>query len=328
MLVLTDDDVRELITMPEAIEAARRAYVALAEGRVHVPLRPHVPAAEGGVGLAMPGYVPDAGGYGVKFVSVMPNNRQRGLPVTLGAMLLFDPATGVPIALLAATYLTALRTGAGTGVATGLLAREDAGTLAIIGTGGQAGAQLEAVLAVRPVHTVRVHNRTLEKAEAFCRRHHGARNRDGQPVTLEVASSAQAAVEDADIIVAATNSASPVVRGEWLKPGAHVNAIGAHEPGMQEIDEEVVRRARVIAVDSRAGALVPADLSVPLKRGLIQEDDLIEIGHIAQGRHTGRQRPDDITLFKSVGHASLDLVTARVVYDKAVAAGKGQRIRL
>lgn len=328
MLILTEDDVRALLTMPEAIEASRQAYVALAEGRVHVPLRHHVPAAQGGVGLVMPGYVPDAQGYGVKFVSVMPGNRERDLPVTLGTMMIFDPVTGEPLALLAATYLTAFRTGAGTGVATDLLARDDAGVLAIVGTGGQADAQLEAVLAVRSVHTVRVYNRTREKAEAFCRRHEGARNRDGQPVALEVVDTAQAAVESADIIVAATNSATPVVRGQWLKPGAHVNAVGAHDPSMQEMDEETVRRARVIAVDSRAGALVPGDLSVPLKQGIIQEADLVEVGLIAQGRSPGRQSPDDITVFKSVGHASQDLVTARVVYEKALASGKGVTIRL
>ncbi len=328
MLILTDDDVAKLLTMPEAIAASRQAYVALAEGRVHVPLRHHVPAADGGVGLVMPGYVPEAQGYGVKFVSVMPANRDRGLPVTLGTMMLFDPATGVPLALIAATYLTAFRTGAGTGVATDLLARPDAAELAIIGTGGQADAQVWAVLAVRPVTHVRVYNRTRAKAEDFCRRHQGARNRDGQEVSFAVVDSPQEAVEPADIVVASTNVYTPVVRGEWLKPGCHVNGIGSHDPRMQELDEETIRRASVIAVDSRAGALVPGDLSIPLKQGIVRESDIVEIGLIAQGKHPGRRSAEEVTVFKSVGHASQDLVTGRMVYEKALAAGIGQAVSL
>lgn len=138
----------------------------------------------------------------------------------------------------------------------------------------------------------------------------------------------QEAVEPADIVVASTNVYTPVVRGEWLKPGCHVNGIGSHDPRMQELDEETIRRASVIAVDSRAGALVPGDLSIPLKQGIVRESDIVEIGLIAQGKHPGRRSAEEVTVFKSVGHASQDLVTGRMVYEKALAAGIGQAVSL
>ena len=316
MVVLTEAQVRGLVTMAEAIRCCREAYVAIARGEVDVPLRHQIHTRDG-VGLVMSGCVPAVDGYGVKFVSVMPANKERGLPVTLGVLLLFDPQTGQPLALMDATFLTAYRTGAGTGVATDLLARPAARVLAIIGTGGQADAQLEAVLCVRPIQRVLVYNRTLARAEAFCRRHQGKTNRDRQPVHFEVVDRPELAAGEADIIVTATTSMTPVLKGEWLKPGAHVNAIGSHEPEMQEIDEETVRRAAVRAVDSRPGAMVPGDLSIPLRKGLITEADLVEIGEIAAGLRAGRQSDDAITLFKSVGHAAQDLVVGRLIYEKA-----------
>lgn len=328
MLVLTESDVRRAMAMGEAIETARIAYRAIASGEAQVPpravLRPH----GGGVGLVMPAYVPSVGGYGVKFVSVVPGNRQRGLPATVGALLLVDPATGVPLALMDGTFLTALRTGAGTGAATDALARPDARTLALIGTGSQADAQLEAVLQVRPIERALVCSRSFARAEAFCRRHDGRPNGQGRPVRCEPVARPEAAVREADIVVAVTDSPRPVVEGAWLRPGAHVNAVGSHDEFVHELDEAVLTRAALIAVDSRPGAVLSADLAVPLRRGLIQEDQLMEIGRIIAGDHPGRRSPDHITVFKSVGHASQDMVIATWIYARARELGLGQLVPL
>lgn len=327
VVVLTVTDVRELLTMEEAIEANRRAYIALARREVDVPLRHHI-RTQKGVGLVMPGYVPNEASFGLKFVSVMPENRSRGLPVTVGVVMLLDPETGAPLAFMDGTYLTALRTGAGTGVATDLLAVPTAKTMTLIGTGGQADAQLRAVLSVRPVERVFVYNRTRARAEEFCRRHAGAVNRNGRPVALSVVDDLERAVRESQIVVTATNASTPVLLGEWLAPGTHVNAIGSHDREGREVDEEVVIRSRVIAVDFRPGAMMAGDLAVPLDRGRIKESDLVEIGTIAAGDVPGRINQDDITFFKSVGHAVQDLVVAKLVYERARQRGMGKYISL
>lgn len=328
MLVLTETDVRRAIGMPEAIETARVAYRAIASGEAQVPPRAVLRPDGGSVGLVMPAYVPSAGGYGVKFVSVTPGNRQRGLPVTVGAVLLVDPETGVPLALMDGTFLTALRTGAGTGAATDALARPDARTVALIGTGSQADAQLEAVLHVRPIEHALVCSRSFERAESFCRRHDGRPNSEGRPVRCQPVPRAEDAVRRADIVVAITDSPRPVVEGAWLRPGTHVNAAGSHDEYVHELDEGVITRAALVTVDSRPGAVLSADLAVPLRHGLIGEEQLVEIGHVIAGDHPGRRSGDDITVFKSVGHASQDMVIASRIYARARELGLGRSIAL
>lgn len=328
MLVLTESDARRAIGMPEAIETARIAYRAIASGEAQVPPRAVLRPESGSVGLVMPAYVPSAGGYGVKFVSVTPGNRQRGLPVTVGAVLLVDPETGVPLALMDGTFLTALRTGAGTGAATDALARPDARTVALIGTGSQADAQLEAVLHVRPIERALVCSRSFERAESFCRRHDGRPNGEGRPVRCQPVRRPEDAVRQADVVVAITDSPRPVVEGAWLRPGAHVNAVGSHDEYVHELDEGVITRAALVTVDSRPGAVLSADLAVPLRHGLIGEEQLVEIGHVIAGDHPGRRSPEDITVFKSVGHASQDMVIAARVYGRARELGLGQSVSL
>lgn len=328
MLVLKEADVRRAMSMAEALEATRIAYMAISTGGAHVPLRHHIPAEGGGVGLVMSGFVPESRSYGVKFVSVMPENRDKGLPVTLGSLLLFNPETGEPLALIDATFLTALRTGAGVGVATDLLARQDAKHVGIIGTGGQASAHVEAVWSVRDIEVVYAHNRTYEKAEQFCVDMQERAKQQGRSIRFEVMDTPRAAVMEADVIVATTNASSPVVMGSWLRPGVHVNAAGSHEPSMQEIDEEVVTKASVIAVDSRSGATVPGDLAIPLKRRLVASDKIVEVGEILSGASPLERLDSDITLFKSVGHASQDLVAGRLIYEKARSLSLGTEIQL
>lgn len=328
MLILTEADVRRALTMRLAIEATEKAYLELSSGRTHVPLRHHVPAEDDGVALVMPGYVPAVRGYGVKFVSVMPGNSKRDLPVTLGTLLLFDSLTGVPLALVDATHLTAVRTGAGVGVASNLLARPDAKRVGIIGTGGQAYSHLEAVWSVRDVDTVYANNRTLSKAESFCASMRERARELGKTITFHVVDTPKEAVLEADIVVATTNSSSPVVEGSWLRPGTHVNAAGSHDPKMQEIDEEVVTSAALVAVDSRRGASVPGDLAIPLTKGSLSLQDVVEIGEILNGTAHVHRTDSDVTLFKSVGHASQDLVLGQLLYEKARSLSLGSEVEI
>lgn len=328
MLVLTDADVEKLMTMEEAIDASRTAYAELSRGAANVPLRHHVRMNAEAMGLVMSGFMASSQAYGVKVVSVVPGNKQRSLPTTLGAMLLLDPDTGQPLALLGATYLTALRTGAGTGVATDILANQDATVLAIIGTGGQAKAHVEAVMAVRRIDRILVYNRTRARALLFTEELSRVLAASPAHVTIEVVDSAQEAVAEAHIVVCSTNSHVPVVQAEWLREGAHVNATGAHAPDMQEIATDVVQRAAKVVVDTLEGAVVPGDLSVPIQGGLISKSEIVELGKIILGNASGRQDRSDITLFKSVGHASQDLVAAKHIVAKAVTEGLGATVKL
>lgn len=328
MLVLTDADVEQLMTMGEAIDASRTAYTELSRGTANVPLRHHVKMNDDAMGLVMSGFMASSQAYGVKVVSVIPGNKQRSLPTTLGAMILFDPDTGQPLALLGATYLTALRTGAGTGVATDVLANPDARVLAMIGTGGQAMAHVEAVAAVRRVDRILVYNRTKARAQRFAQDLSGVFATGPVNVTIKVVDSTQEAVEEAHIVVCSTNSRDPVIRAEWLRDGAHVNATGAHAPDMQEIAADVVQRAAKVVVDTLEGAIVPGDLRVPIESGLISKHDIVELGQIILGNESGRKTHSEITLFKSVGHASQDLVTAKRVLEKATADGLGTTVNL
>lgn len=311
--------------MELALEACREAYVAVAEGAAVVPQRHHVhvPAQDADM-LVMSGSLPGTPALGLKVVSVFPNNRQIGLESTIGAVMLLDSETGVPAVLMDGTFLTAIRTGAGSGVATDLLAVPDADSVAILGTGGMAWHQLEAMCAVRPVRRAYVWNRTRERALAFATAAAGRLPR----VTFEVVDSPDAAVRPAMLICAATSSPEPVVEGEWLRPGAHVNLTGSHRPDWREADAAVVRRAAVRAADSPVAALAAGDLGIPVKEGLISPEDVVPIGLIANGTRAGRRSSDDVTLFKSVGLAAQDLAVAHRVAALAEQRGLGTTVSL
>jgi ornithine cyclodeaminase len=323
MLLLTATDVRRALPMRVAIETQRRAFAALATGRVSVPLRTavHGPPA-GAVTLFMPARVADE--VGAKIVSVFPDNESRGLPIVQGILIIIDPETGKPAALMDATYLTAVRTGAATGVATDLLASPGARTAAILGTGVQATAQLSAVCAVRPIERVWVYSRRPDHVAAFL-----ATVRTEVSATLAAASSAAEAVRQADVVCAATTSASPVFDGRDLKAGAHVNGIGSYTPEMQEVDTETVRRAGRVFVDSRSAALAEAgDVVIPLRQGAIGEGDVVELGAVAVGERPGRTDSQAITFFKSVGVAVQDVAAAAEVLRRARELGLGRDLEL
>jgi ornithine cyclodeaminase/alanine dehydrogenase-like protein (mu-crystallin family) len=312
--LFTAEDIRRALPMREAIEAMRAAFIAFSKGRAHIPQRLSISIPEQeGITLVMPGYVPpDA--LGLKVVSVFSRNLARGLPTISALVVMLDPETGAPAALLDGAFLTAWRTGAASGLATDLLARPDAESLALIGAGAQARTQLLAVAAVRPLRRVRIYSRTPTRAQALIQE---MRGQEGIPKDIAVAPTPEAAVAEADIVCTATNSSVPVFDGQALRPGTHINAIGSFTLEMREVDEETFRRAARVVVDSRAAALAEAGEVVwAIRQGILREADLVELGEIAAGRRPGRERPEEITLFKSVGLAVQDLVAAQRVWQR------------
>ena len=323
MRILSGADVRRALPMSAAIESQRRAFVALATGAAVLPLRTAVPVpAEDALSLFMPARV--AADLGAKVVSVFPRNAARGLETVQGALLLLDATTGRPAALMDARELTAIRTGAASGLATDLLAVPSARTAALLGTGALAADQLRAVCAVRPIERVHVFSRDPAHVAAFV-----ARMRPEVTAELLPAASAAEAVRDADVICAATTSVTPVVAGRELKPGAHVNGVGSYTTEMQEVDEETARRAGVVFVDCRAAALAEAgDVVIALRHGAIREGDLVELGAVAAKLHAGRTAADGITFFKSVGVAVQDVAAGAEVLRRARELGLGTEVEL
>jgi len=326
--LLSRNDVQRALSMRECIEVVKAAFAQLSAGEANVPLRTQLPVpAHEGVTLFMPAYLAQSGDLGAKIVSVFPRNLARGLPTIHAVVVVVDGETGVPVALMDGTTLTALRTGAASGAATDLLARPDARVVAIFGAGTQGRTQLEAVCAVRPIARALVFDADPDQAARYVAemRARGA----PFPADIRVAASPAEAVRPADVICTATTSTTPVFAGRDVRPGTHINAIGAYTPQMQEVDAETVCRAKVV-IDSRQAALVEAgDLVIPLQQGLIAESHIhAEIGEIVAGHKPGRESDDEITVFKSVGVAVQDVAAARRVLDRAAELGLGIEVEL
>lgn len=322
-LLLSQDDVPRVAPMLEWIAAMERAFGDLAAGRAMLPLRAvlALPRGAGWFGV-MPAALGEPADFGLKAIGVLPRNEGTEHDSHPGAVLLFEPAHGRLVAVIDASSVTAWRTAAVSGLATRLLAREDAETLAILGSGVQAATHLEAMRAVRPVRDVRVWSRDRAHAQAFVERAraHDA-SRDGN---LAAVPSAEAAVRGAHIICTVTSSAEPVLRGEWLAAGCHVNAVGSSRPDRRELDAEAVRRSRIF-VDRRESALAEAgDLLLARPEGGFRDENIqAELGELVAGTAFGRSTREDLTLFKSLGLAIEDLAAARMLYDLARASGAG-----
>lgn len=327
MILLTAADVRGLLTMRDAIAAAKEALTLHADGTCDVPLRTNLDVARhGGQSLFMPAHVPAIDAVGVKIVSVFPGNAALGLPAVPAKVVLLDARTGEVSAMMDGTYLTALRTGAVQGAATDTLARTDARTGALIGAGGQAAGQLEAMLAARPLTVVRVHDRDGARAAAFVE---GARAlAAGYGAELVVAATADAAVDGADVVTTVTTSPVPVLDPAALAPGVHVNGVGAYTPAMQELPPALVTGADVLAIDTGAALDEAGDLIVPITSGALDAARAMPLGEVLAGRAAGRTGADQTTVFKTVGSAVLDVVTAHRVVQAAEAAGVGHRVDL
>lgn len=327
MLILTAQDVRQALPMHEAIEAMKQAYAAFSAGEAEVPLRTRLPVApHDALVLFMPAYVRSGRdeALAVKVVSLFPENPKRNLAYIQAAVLVFEADTGRAQALLEGATLTAIRTGAAGGAAIDLLARPESQTLAIFGAGVQGRTQLEAACTVRPIKTVWVYDPNPERARAFVSEMAG---HGPIPQDLRIAETPSQAVQEADIICTATTSSTPVFNDADVKPGTHISAVGSYTPQMQEIPSETVARSRVF-VDSRQAVLAEAgDLIQPIRQGIFGEEHIYaELGEVVLGRKHGRQSPDEITFFKSVGLAVQDALAAQLALKNADKMGIGQRV--
>lgn len=307
---LSGDQLRRAVPMGDMLDAVEAAYRDVAAGNDRSPMRAHVPVEAGDL-LLMPGIRSGASGFSVKLVTVVGSNASRGLPTIHAVVVWFDAITGRPVALIDGPTLTAMRTGAASGVATRLLARRDATVAALIGTGAQADWQLRGILAARPITRVLVYARSAAAREAFAERMAVETGVEVEPV-----GSAEEAVRPADVVCCATTSSVPVFDAAWLRPGAHVNGVGAYRLGMVELPVELFERAALVAVDSPAAAMAEAgDLVAAIDRWLLREDALVEIGSIS--RSWAEERPEDaITVFKSVGLAIQDVAAAELIVSR------------
>lgn len=326
VLVLTNEEIARLLPMAACIELMAEALADLARGQAHQPLRLVVrPPGAAGLMALMPAYRGGATpALGLKAIGVFPGNVERGLDAHQGALLLFDGETGELRALLNASQVTAIRTAAVSAVATRVLAREDAGDLAILGSGVQARSHLQALALVRRLRRVRVASLRFARARAFAAELGG-----GQAFPVEAVATAEEAVRGADLVVTATSAAEPVLRGEWLRPGAHLNVVGASLPDRREVDGATMAAARVY-VDRRESAENEAgDYRLAVREGAIPKDHIrAELGEVLIGKAPGRSGPDEITLFKSLGLAVEDLWSASHLYERARETGAGTWVEL
>jgi ornithine cyclodeaminase/alanine dehydrogenase-like protein (mu-crystallin family) len=307
-LLLNEAEVRSLLPMPDLIASMETALAAFSTGGVVQPVRSVLDIADRHAFFGvMPAYVAATPAMGVKLVTVYHSNLEKGLPSHLATILLFDPETGALDAILDGRYITEARTAAVSAVSAKKLAREDATTLAIIGSGVQARSHFEAMRCVRNFNDVRAWSPTRANLDAFCKE-----------TGATPADSAEAAVRDADVIALTTASPTPVLFDAWVKPGTHIAAVGACRPNQRELDPALVARSRVF-VDSKAAALKEAgDIIMAINEGRITADHIVaELGDAATKRNTA----DEVTIFKSLGLAVEDVAAAHLVVSRAKSAG-------
>jgi alanine dehydrogenase len=325
VLVLNGDETAALIDRDELRAAVAAAMRDVSAGAASMPARIAAIVPDRGMLAAMPGYLP-TGGLATKLVSLFPGNAQLALPTHQAVILVFDPDTGAPTALIDGTEITTERTAAGSALSVELLARPDSRTLAILGTGVQARAHAHAVTRVRAIDLIRVAGRDRERAQALA-----TELSKDLSIHVEVADSYADACAGADVICATTHSPEPVVRGEFLAPGVHVTSVGYNTAG-REIDSAVVAGALVF-VESRAAVLAEPpsgsnDIQVPVAEGVLGSDDLHEIGELVAGTCPGRTSAEQVTVYKSVGVAAQDVAAAALVLAAARARGVGTDVAL
>jgi ornithine cyclodeaminase len=325
ILVVNQDEVARLLPMGECMEAMAGVLRTLAEGEALLPLRTVLRLPDGGGAFGvMPAYLGRPAAVGVKAITVFPGNEGTSYDSHQGAVLLFDTDHGRLLALMDASSITAIRTAAVSGVATRTLAREDAGDLALLGTGVQAMTHLEAMLLARRIRRIRAWSPQAANVARFVER---ARQRFG--VEVEAAASAREAVSGADVVCTVTSAREPVLQGAWIAPGAHVNAVGSSVRTTRELDTEAVRRAALF-VDRRESTVNEAgDFLMPKAEGAIGDDHIrAELGEVLLGRHPGRTSAEEVTVFKSLGLAVEDVASAHLIHEKATRTGAGTRVEL
>ena len=322
VVIVNQQEVGALLPMRECIDVMERVFRSLADGDCSLPLRQimWLPEKTGALGL-MPSSWGSTGMLGVKVVTFFPGNEGTELDSHQGAVLLFEAQRGRLLAMIDATSITAIRTAAVSALATKLLAKADASDLAIIGSGVQAQMHLEAMLIARRITRVRVASKTLKHAESFA-----DEQSDRHYITIEPCPTVRQAVEGADLICTTTSAREPVLQGDWIKPGVHINAVGSSVASARELDAAAVAKARLI-VDRTESALNEAgDFLLAKAQGVIGDDHIVaELGDVLAGRVVGRRTDEEITLFKSVGLAVEDLAAALHIYEKAQKTNAGRR---
>ncbi len=326
ILLLGDREVRALLTMEDAIKAVEDVFKEKNLGRVQTPLKTFLFYEKyNGDHRFMPAYLEKLDIAGVKIVNTYPENRKKyGLPTVAGIIVLATPKTGEILAILDATWITVVKTAAASAVATKYLARNNSETLGLVGAGLQAIAHIEALAQVMKLKKVKVWSRTRETAEKFLQR----MTKQCSEIRFSMAKDVKEAVKDSDVVATITPSRQPVVMVDWVKLGTHINAMGADAPGKQELDPEILKKAKIV-VDDLEHSSHSGEINVPLAQGIISEEDIYgEIGEIALGRKPGRASTNEITVFASTGVAIQDIAVAEVVYRKAVTRGFGTKIDL
>ncbi|PSJ31272.1 ornithine cyclodeaminase [Peptostreptococcus russellii] len=325
MLLLSEKDIKKVFTMKEAIEADKVAFKLVVEDKAQAPIRTNIQAPKyDGSFLFMPAYVEDMDLASLKIVNIFPRNIEKGKPTAPAQVLLIDGTTGEIIAILDGTYVTKLRTGAASGVAFDILSKNDCKIGALIGTGSQAEAQLEAMVNVRDLDEVRVYDLNYERTVDFVEK---MRKELSEFRTKIIAVKiSDEAVDNADLLITVTPSTKPVFDGNKIKKGATVSCVGAYQHHMQEMDPVLLTRASKIYFDSKEAVLSESgDILIPLEKGIISEKDFTgEIGDVILGNVISRENDDEIIVFETVGVATQDLVVANEIYKKALKANVGK----
>jgi alanine dehydrogenase len=319
---LSAADVQKALSMKDAIELVERGFVEFGEGGVDMPQRPviFVPQNDGLAGF-MPAYIRGLGALAIKTVTAFKGNPKKGMPTIYGTVTLLDDKTGVPLSIMDGGYLTAVRTGAASGVATKYLARKGARVAAIFGAGAQGRTQLQAICTVRDIEEVRVFDIDPKAAGKFAQE---MRGHAPVPDKIEVAGSPKEALAGADVVATATIATTPIFDGDDLSAGAHINGVGSHAPKVRELDTRTIVRSKIVC-DSVEACLVEAgDLLIPIEEGALKKSDIYGgLAEVISGELPGRESEEEITLFKSVGLAFQDAATALETYHKAQAMGLG-----
>lgn len=325
MLIISHSQVKELLPMRECMEAVKEALARLAKGDGVQPLRGgFLRPDRRGVLAWMPGSLASGQPFGIKVLSVVDDPGEFGVDSHQGGVMIFDPASGAPLALCEAGAITAVRTAAASALATDRLARPEAETLAVLGAGAQASSHIEAMLEVRSISVLRVWSRDPEKARVFAdeqSEQHGIR--------IDVASDIASAVEGAGIVCTTTSAREPILFSEMLEPGMHVNAVGASIPSWREIDSGVVPLVSLFTDRRESLANEAGEFIEAVEKGLVQSGLVVpEIGEILNGDHPGRTSETEITLFRSLGLAVEDIASAQLVYQRALERGVGVQVEL
>jgi alanine dehydrogenase len=323
ILWLSEDDVKSALTIEDTISAVEDAFKDHGLGKTQMPPKCYLyfPKYDGDL-RTMPAYLEGRDAAGVKIVNVHVKNQEFGLPTVMAVLVLNSPKNGAPLAVMGATYLTNMRTGAAGGIAARALARPDSRVVGMVGAGAQARTQLLALSRIFKIEKVIVSNRSMESSTDFVRDAQAFLECDYYPTTNR-----QEAC-DCDILVTTTPSRSPVVKEAWVKPGTHINAIGADAKGKQELESSLTRKARVV-VDDLAQAVHSGEVNVPISKGVLKPEEICaELGEILVGKKPGRTSNEEITIFDSTGLAIQDVATGTVVYRRALEAGRGTKLKI